>query len=74
MPNLCCAAATNLYRGNSAGVTDGKATMLISLIRIFRDYVRRRATLVEIAHLDDRTLRDLGLVRSRLPSSWDANR
>jgi uncharacterized protein YjiS (DUF1127 family) len=44
--------------------------MLISLIRMFRDYMRRRASLAELAHLDDRTLRDLGLSRAQLPSSW----
>lgn len=44
--------------------------MLISLIRMFRDYFRRRATLAEMARLDDRALRDLGLSRSQLPMSW----
>ena len=44
--------------------------MLISLIRMFRDYMRRRAALAEIAMLDDRTLRDLGLVRHQLPTTW----
>ena len=46
--------------------------MLISLIRMFRDYMRRRAALAEIAQLDDRTLRDIGLVRNQLPVSWGA--
>ena len=46
--------------------------MLISLIRMFRDYMRRRAALAEIAHLDDRTLRDIGLARHQLPVSWGA--
>ena len=44
--------------------------MLISLIRMFRDYMRRRSALAEIAMLDDRTLRDIGLARVKLPSSW----
>jgi len=44
--------------------------MLISLIRMVRDYLQRRAALAEIAHLDERTLRDIGLVRSRVPTSW----
>ena len=44
--------------------------MLISLIRIVRDYLRRRATLAEISRLDERTLRDLGLSRAQLPMSW----
>lgn len=44
--------------------------MLISLIRMFRDYMRRRAVLAEIAILDDHTLRDLGLVRHQLPMTW----
>ena len=46
--------------------------MLISLIRMFRDYMRRRAALAEIAYLDDRTLRDIGLVRNQLPVTWGA--
>ena len=44
--------------------------MLFSLIRMVRDYLRRRSTLAEIANLDDRTLRDLGLTRARIPASW----
>lgn len=44
--------------------------MLISLIRMVRDYLRRRATLAELAHLDDRSLRDIGIVRERIPTSW----
>lgn len=44
--------------------------MLISLIRMFRDYLRRRAALAEIAKLDERTLKDLGLARGQLPLSW----
>jgi uncharacterized protein YjiS (DUF1127 family) len=44
--------------------------MLISLIRMFRDYMRRRAALAELAQLDERTLRDLGLSRGSLPMSW----
>jgi uncharacterized protein YjiS (DUF1127 family) len=47
-----------------------KTTMLISLIRMVRDYLRRRAVLAEIAHLDDRTLRDIGLSRRQLPATW----
>ena len=47
-------------------------TMLISLIRMFRDYMRRRAALIELARLDERTLRDLGLVRNQLPHTWGA--
>ena len=46
--------------------------MLISLIRMFRDYLSRRAALAEIAQLDDRTLRDIGLVRNQLPLTWGA--
>ena len=46
--------------------------MLISLIRMFRDYVRKRAALAELAQLDERTLRDIGLVRNQLPVSWGA--
>jgi uncharacterized protein YjiS (DUF1127 family) len=68
--NLCCVAETNLHHGNSADVADWKTTMLISLIRMVRDYFRRRATLAEIANLDDRTLRDIGLTRARIPASW----
>jgi uncharacterized protein YjiS (DUF1127 family) len=49
--------------------------MLISLVRMVRDYLRRRAMLAEIAELDDRTLRDIGLVRDQVASSRrDANR
>jgi uncharacterized protein YjiS (DUF1127 family) len=44
--------------------------MLISLIRMVRDYLRRRAVLAEIVHLDERTLRDIGLSRAQLPASW----
>ncbi len=44
--------------------------MLISLIRMVRNYLHSRAALAEIANLDDRTLRDLGLTRARLPASW----
>ena len=44
--------------------------MLISLIRMVRDYLRRHAVLAEIAHLDERTLRDIGLSRRQLPASW----
>ena len=40
--------------------------MLISLIRMVRDYLRRHAVLAEIAHLDERTLRDIGLSRRQL--------
>jgi uncharacterized protein YjiS (DUF1127 family) len=47
-------------------------TMLISLIRMFRDYMRRRTALAELARLDERTLRDLGLVRNQLPHTWGA--
>jgi uncharacterized protein YjiS (DUF1127 family) len=47
-------------------------TMLISLIRMFRDYMRRRTALAELARLDERTLRDLGLVRNQLPQTWGA--
>jgi uncharacterized protein YjiS (DUF1127 family) len=46
--------------------------MLISIIRMFRDYLRRRAALAELAQLDERTLRDIGLVRNQLPMSWGA--
>jgi uncharacterized protein YjiS (DUF1127 family) len=46
--------------------------MLISLIRMFRGYMRRRAALAELARLDERTLRDLGLVRNQLPHTWGA--
>jgi uncharacterized protein YjiS (DUF1127 family) len=69
-PNLCCIATTNLQHGNSAEPEDWKTTMLISLIRMFRDFMRRRAALAEIAMLDDRTLRDIGLARSKIPASW----
>jgi uncharacterized protein YjiS (DUF1127 family) len=68
--NLCCIATTNLRFGNSAEPTDWRTTMLISLIRMVRDYLQRRSALAEIAHLDERTLRDIGLVRSRVPTSW----
>ncbi len=44
--------------------------MLFSLIRMVRDYLRRRSALAEIANLDDRTLRDIGLTRARIPASW----
>ena len=44
--------------------------MLISLIRMFRDYMRRRAALAEIAQLDERTLRDIGLARGQVPVTW----
>jgi uncharacterized protein YjiS (DUF1127 family) len=68
--NLCCIATTNLRVGNSAEPTDWKTTMLISLIRMVRDYLQRCAALAEIAQLDERTLRDIGLARSRVPVSW----
>jgi uncharacterized protein YjiS (DUF1127 family) len=71
-PNLCCVASTNLHHGNQAVPTDWKTTMLISLIRMFRDFMHRRAALAELAQLDDRTLRDIGLVRNQLPVSWGA--
>ena len=45
--------------------------MLISLIRIVRDYMRRRATLQQLAELDDRTLRDIGLARVTV-KGWTA--
>ena len=44
--------------------------MLLSLIRMVRDYMRRRAALAELDQLDDRTLRDVGLSRASLPHSW----
>lgn len=44
--------------------------MLISLIRLVRDYLHRRGTLAELAHMDDRSLRDIGLVRCRMPVTW----
>jgi uncharacterized protein YjiS (DUF1127 family) len=44
--------------------------MLTSLIRMVRNYLRTRAALAEIARLDDRTLRDLGLTRAQIPASW----
>jgi uncharacterized protein YjiS (DUF1127 family) len=47
-----------------------KMTMLISLIRMVRDYLRKRAAYAEIAQLDERTLRDIGLARHQLPSRW----
>jgi uncharacterized protein YjiS (DUF1127 family) len=68
--NLCCVAPTNLHHGNSAERKDWKTTMLISLIRMVRDYLQRHAVLAEIAHLDERTLRDIGLSRRQLPASW----
>ena len=46
--------------------------MLISFIRMVRDYMQRRAALAELAQLDDRTLRDIGLARAQLPRSWGA--
>jgi uncharacterized protein YjiS (DUF1127 family) len=46
--------------------------MLISIIRMFRDYLRRRAALAELAALDERTLKDIGLSRGQLPSTWGA--
>jgi uncharacterized protein YjiS (DUF1127 family) len=48
--------------------------MLISLIRMVRDYLRRRAALAEIARLDERTLRDIGLARGQLPGPGVASR
>jgi uncharacterized protein YjiS (DUF1127 family) len=68
--NLRCVAATNLHHGNSAVFENRKAKMLFSLIRMVRDYLRRRSALAEIANLDDRTLRDIGLTRARIPASW----
>jgi uncharacterized protein YjiS (DUF1127 family) len=47
-----------------------KNTMLISLIRMVRDYLRRRATYAEIAQLDERTLRDIGLAPHQHPYRW----
>jgi uncharacterized protein YjiS (DUF1127 family) len=70
--NLCCIATTNLCFGDSAELTDWKTTMLISLIRLVRDYLRRRAVLAEITQLDERTLRDIGFARGRLPLTWGA--
>ena len=46
--------------------------MLISLIRMFRDYMRRRAALAELAMLDERALKDIGLARNGLPTTWGA--
>ncbi|RYE39567.1 MAG: DUF1127 domain-containing protein [Hyphomicrobiales bacterium] len=46
--------------------------ILASFVRLFRDYIRRRTALAEIARLDDRTLRDLGLSRRQLPMGWGA--
>jgi uncharacterized protein YjiS (DUF1127 family) len=72
-PNLRCVATTNLHlRQFSRTFTDWKTTMLISIIRMFRDYLSRRAALAELAQLDERTLRDIGLVRNQLPMSWGA--
>jgi uncharacterized protein YjiS (DUF1127 family) len=45
--------------------------MLISLIRMVRDYLERRAALAELNRLDERTLRDVGLSRGVLPVRWD---
>jgi uncharacterized protein YjiS (DUF1127 family) len=70
--NLCCIATTNLCFGNSAELTDWKTPMLISLIRMVRDYLRRRAALAEIAQLDERTLRDIGLAGGQVPATWGA--
>lgn len=44
--------------------------MLISLIRMVRDYLQRRAALAEIAQLDERSLKDIGLSPSQIPASW----
>jgi uncharacterized protein YjiS (DUF1127 family) len=49
---------------------NGGTTMLISLIRMVRDYLRQRATYAEIARLDDRTLRDIGLAPHQRPFRW----
>jgi uncharacterized protein YjiS (DUF1127 family) len=68
--NLCCIASTNLQHGNSAELEDWKTTMLISLIRMVRDYLRRRTVLAELAYLDERALKDIGLARRQLPVSW----
>jgi uncharacterized protein YjiS (DUF1127 family) len=46
--------------------------MLISIIRMFRDYLRRRAALAELLTLDERTLKDIGLARGYLPTTWGA--
>ena len=70
--NLRCIAATNLHHGTSAVCKERKTTMLISLIRMFRTYLRRRAMLAEIASLDERTLKDIGLGRGQLPTTWGA--
>jgi uncharacterized protein YjiS (DUF1127 family) len=39
---------------------------------MFRDYLRRHATLAELATLDERTLKDIGLARGYLPYTWGA--
>ena len=46
--------------------------MLISLIRMIQDYLNRRAALAELAQLDERTLKDIGLARNGLPRTWGA--
>jgi uncharacterized protein YjiS (DUF1127 family) len=48
--------------------------MLISIIRVIRDYFQRRAALAAIAELDERTLKDIGLSADMLPSRWNAMR
>jgi len=40
--------------------------MLISLIALLRRYSRYRSELESISHLDERTLRDIGVSRSEL--------
>ena len=48
--------------------------MLLSLIRLVRDYLQRRAALAELSQLDERSLRDIGLSPNTLPSRWKADR
>jgi uncharacterized protein YjiS (DUF1127 family) len=52
-------------------------TMLISLIALIRRYARYRSDLASIRHLDERTLRDIGISHGELATyarRYDAHR
>lgn len=44
--------------------------MLMSLIRMYRTCLRKRAAFARISRLDDRGLREPGLSRSQLLLGW----
>jgi uncharacterized protein YjiS (DUF1127 family) len=74
-PALCCIAVNRAIAGHDQQpsapigcITSAlkEQTMLISLIALIRRYARYRSDLASIRHLDERTLRDIGISHGEL--------